>query len=332
MNNIQTSGNGVLGGAYGKATSATSAATATATSRENLSSKVTGLTPEEVVTSPNFLLIDGVLVGAVTITPAMAEEWLKRNVANIRNSKEPSIGEYAEAMRKGQWDFNGAPICYDKDGNLIDGQNRLMACVLANTPFTTSVAYGVVSAVNIDMGRKRTLAELLASLGFTSQAQVSAVVNGIHNYRAKGGTSFNQVGHGEKVLTKKDALAFAEENRDRLTHSVSSTKKTKAVFGKQGYHATMHFLFSEIAGTAIADEFYDKLTSGIGLTSTSPILHLRNRLISHAVNKNEKMTDSAYAGIIIKCWNAWISGQEMIRLTYSYEREKIAKIRRSPVK
>lgn len=329
MNNLQSTGNGVLGGAYGRATASEPT---TATSKENLSSKVSGLTPEEVISSVNFLVIDDVFVGAVTVTPRMAEEWLKRNVANIRNPKEPSIGEYAEAMRKGQWDFNAAPICFNTEGNLIDGQNRLMACIQANTPFTTSVAYGVVSAVNIDMGRKRSLAELLASLGFTSQAQVSAVVNGIHNYRSKNGTSFSQVGHGEKVLTKKDALAFAEANREKLTHSVYSTKKTKAVFGKQGQHATMHFLFSEIAGTSLADEFYEKLTSGIGLDKTSPILHLRNRLIAHAVNKNEKMTDNAYAGIIIKCWNAWIAGQEMLRLTYSYEKEKLAKIRRSPVK
>lgn len=327
--NIQNTGNGVLGGVYGRATAPAPTAVP---SKGNLSSRVSGLTPEEVISSVNFLVIDDVFIGAVTVTPQMAEEWLKRNVSNIRNPKEPSIGEYAESMRKGQWDFNGAPICFDEDGNLVDGQNRLMACIQANTPFTTSVAYGVKSAVNIDMGRKRTLAELLASLGFTSQAQVSAVVNGIHNYRSKNGTSFSQVGHGEKVLTKKDALAFAETNRDRLTHSVHFTKKTKAIFGKQGQHATMHFLFSDVAGTALADEFYDKLTSGIGLDKTNPILHLRNRLLAHALNKNEKMTDNAYAGIIIKCWNAWIAGQEMQRLTYSYEKEKIAKIRRSPVK
>ena len=84
MNNIQTSGNGVLGGAYGKATSATSAATATATSRENLSSKVTGLTPEEVVTSLNkiaryvpgsFVGMD-VIVGFPTETAEQFEDTL----------------------------------------------------------------------------------------------------------------------------------------------------------------------------------------------------------------------------------------------------------------
>lgn len=128
MNNLQSTGNGVLGGAYGRATASEPT---TATSKENLSSKVSGLTPEEVISSVNFLVIDDVFVGAVTVTPRMAEEWLKRNVANIRNPKEPSIGEYAEAMRKGQWDFNAAPICFNTEGNLIDGQNRLMACIQA---------------------------------------------------------------------------------------------------------------------------------------------------------------------------------------------------------
>lgn len=325
-----TSSNSVLGGMFGRAK--TSTVPAKTIEKENLSSKVSGFTPEEVVTSPNFILVEGVLLGAVTITPLMAEEWLKRNVANIRKPKTPSIGEYSEAMKKAQWDFNGDPIRFDKEGNLVDGQNRLISCVESGKSFTTAVVYGIESSDNIDGGRKRTLAELVASVGFNNQTQVSAVINGIHNYRSKAGTSFSQVGHGEKVLTKKDALKFANENRDTIAHSINNTKKTKVMFGKWGTHSILYFLFAEIAGDAIAEEFYSKLISGIGLAGNSPILHLRNRLTAHVGNKNEKMTDNAYSGLVIKCWNAWVSGQEMQRLVYNYDKDKIAKIRRSPVK
>lgn len=298
----------------------------------NVSIKLTDFSPESVVTSPNFSLIDGVLVGAITITPAIAENWLQRNTDNIRKPMTPSIGEYAEAMKKGQWDFNGDPIRFNKDGVLVDGQNRLMSCIASSKPFTSVVVYGIESAINVDVGRKRNVAQLVAHEGFNDSAQVSAAVNGIHNFRSKNGTSFSQVGHGQKILTKADAVEFARANATNLIHSVNATKKAGKVFGKWGLHSTLHFLFAEKAGNALADNFYEMLSTGANLTNTSPVRHLMLRLTEEKGNKNKKMTSNAYAGLIIKCWNAWISGQEMQRLTYNYEREKIPVIRRSPVK
>jgi len=308
--------------------------TAKAKDKTELSSTVksTSLSPEDIVTSPNFNLIDGVLVGAVTITPTMAEVWLERNTDNIRNPMRPSIGEYTEAMKLGQWDFNGDPIRFDKKGILVDGQNRLLSCVQSGKSFTSVVVYGIESALNIDVGRKRTLAQLVAHEGFSDGAQISAAINGIYNFRAKNGTSLMQVGHGEKPLTKADAIKFAQDNGTALIHSVNATKQAGKLFGKWGVHSTLHFLFAEKAGQVLADTFYEMLSTGANLGEASPIRHLMLRLNANKGDKHSKLSLNAYVGIVVKCWNAWVSGQEMRRLTYSYEKEGVAKIRRSPVK
>lgn len=305
-----------------------------AQTKTDLSANVTSngdLSPEEFVTSQNFQSIEGKLVGAMTITPAIAEKWLERNVANVRNPMEPSIGEYAEAMKKGQWDFNGETIKFDKDGNLADGQNRLISCVQSGKSFISVVVYGIDSAMNIDGGRKRTDAQLLANEGFSDSPSVSALVNALHNFKAKSGTSFSQVGHGKSVLTRQDKLQFAKDNARELMHSISATKKTAALFNKPTVHSALHFLFAEKAGTALADEFYTSLIDGVALSATSPILHLKTKLSVERGNKNAKMASNAYAGLIVKTWNLWISNQEVQRLTYSYDRDGIGKIKRSPI-
>jgi hypothetical protein len=326
------SGIGVLSDLFNSAAASAPAKTPS-NKKENLSSKLTlaDLSPEEVVTSPNFVLVEGVLTGAVTVTPKMAELWLTRNTKNIRKLREVSTIKYSEAMRKDQWDFNGESIKFDESGNLVDGQTRLSACILANKPFVTAVQYGVKSAINIDVGQSRTLEQLLASRGVTDSVSIAAAINYIHNYSDKGSTGFVTVGHGRHVLTREDALNFAEDNIDELIHSAEATKKSRSLFNKHGLHTALHFLFSRVSGQALADAFYADLQSGAGLASTSPILHLRERLTAERARKYNKMILNAYAGTIIKGWNYYICKTVVSRFQYDYAKEKVPSIKRSPL-
>src|SRR4051794_26652549 len=81
-------------------------------------------------------------VYVVTITPDQAKELLVRNTNN-RRQKDRAIAEYARAMRTGAWQVTNQGLGFDKKGTLADGQNRLLACIEADTPFTTLVATGL---------------------------------------------------------------------------------------------------------------------------------------------------------------------------------------------
>ncbi|NUN01320.1 MAG: hypothetical protein HUU41_09415 [Bryobacteraceae bacterium] len=58
------------------------------------------------------------------ITPELARQWLERNVRN-RPISENTVIAYGLDMLEGRWQYDGAPIRFDTDGNLIDGQHRL---------------------------------------------------------------------------------------------------------------------------------------------------------------------------------------------------------------
>lgn len=65
------------------------------------------------------------------VTPEMAKAWLLNNPEN-RPIEEGRVREYADKMRRGEWKEKmpgGAPLIVMKEGELINGQHRLMAVV-----------------------------------------------------------------------------------------------------------------------------------------------------------------------------------------------------------
>ena len=93
---------------------------------------------------------------ATTITPEMASDLLKKNYANRKISK-PNYTHYMTDMINGNWQLNGETIKVAIDGELIDGQNRLTACVMSGKSFRTVLITGLPNVVKktIDSGKKR---------------------------------------------------------------------------------------------------------------------------------------------------------------------------------
>lgn len=65
------------------------------------------------------------------VTPAMANEWLKRNNPLNRSLNQASIDRYVSEMLNDTWDYTHQAVAFDRDDVLIDGQHRLTALVLA---------------------------------------------------------------------------------------------------------------------------------------------------------------------------------------------------------
>lgn len=89
-----------------------------------------------------------------TITPALAEQWLKTK--NVRN-RTPNLGRVAAIAADivaGRWVENGATIGFGADDTLYDGQHRLMAIVKAGLPVRSIVVRGLAPEARdlIDMG------------------------------------------------------------------------------------------------------------------------------------------------------------------------------------
>lgn len=100
-------------------------------------------------------------VEVVRMTPDMARAILKNN-PNNRNVKRDRVSLYASDMEKGRWQLNGESIVIDADGNLKDGQHRLMAVVKSQCTVPMIVVSGVDTDCNIyDRGSGRSVKDIM---------------------------------------------------------------------------------------------------------------------------------------------------------------------------
>ena len=105
----------------------------------------------------------------ITITPSMAQDMLDRNMKNNRKLNHNTIRRYARIMKAGGWNLTHQGIAFDEKGELIDGQHRLHAIIMANEPIQMMVTYNVQhedgAAFTIDMGTKRTTQNVIQISG-----------------------------------------------------------------------------------------------------------------------------------------------------------------------
>ena len=99
----------------------------------------------------------------IEITPELAEKWLEKNDQNQRHVISAHVRRLAEDMKSGKWEQNGETIKFDTEGNLLDGQHRLLACIEAGVSFTSIVVTGIQNAarMTIDVGTQRTPKDVL---------------------------------------------------------------------------------------------------------------------------------------------------------------------------
>lgn len=80
-----------------------------------------------------------------TITPEKAKEYLKHNVKN-RTVKVGTVASYARDILRGEFVTTHQGIAFNTEGELFDGQHRLLAVIAADTPVEMMVARDVPNA------------------------------------------------------------------------------------------------------------------------------------------------------------------------------------------
>jgi hypothetical protein len=163
------------------------------------------------------------------VTPAIAKEWLSKNVAN-RKLKTNKVDQFARDMASGNWQPTHQGIAFYEDGTLADGQHRLKAIVQADKPVLMLVTMNLSKSalMAVDMGTPREAHDIAKLGGYpdwinpSTIAIVRALLGKLHNVKAT--ASFAEiVNYCNKY---SNSIIFA--------HAVTSSRKrglTAAVIG-----------------------------------------------------------------------------------------------------
>lgn len=257
-----------------------------------------------------------------TVTPAMASKWLQTMVNNRTLSQSKAI-EYAISIDDDRWSVNGETIKFDAEGRLFDGQHRLQACVLADKPFKTYVAYGISDTdafSTVDVGKNRSHGDVFSIAGYPSCNLASGAALLVYQYKNKhfgpGGSINRRYTKGSKdilkkldrlpvkgaTVTKEELLNFAAPFKERLIAAVrfAENVKTKKMLSS-GMVAGCYFLFCEKSEDD-AKRFFMDLSEGVWLSGSDSVYWLRERLMTNMANPN-KLQRGAILTLVFKAWN-----------------------------
>ena len=236
-----------------------------------------------------------ITVSFETITPDLARAMLKTNTHN-RKTRPVAIGAMARDMQNGQWLVNGDTIRF-YDGNVLaDGQHRLIACIEADTPFTTLVVRGLPEEAGrtIDQGLKRTAADVLALAGFPpgytwllaamSRAVLAFCVQRPRIYPSVGELEQVAIRYKQEFLMSARAIQRVPKVTPGATASLSGAIYAICLILPEHSHKAADILAA--------------MTGDAQALARHPTLHtLRERLISRELSGIRRTRDREYQGL-----------------------------------
>lgn len=248
-----------------------------------------------------------------TITPTMAREMLSKNASNFRRANIRVVARYADDMRFGRWHVNGASIVFGRDGNLIDGQHRLLACIESDRPFRTLVVTDCESEEGIDDGRARTAAQWFEHMDISCSKDVASTARLIL-MSLDGSISKKSVATSYSNAMLKE---FVSENKDAISDAVRMTTHQKhlprSVLGMTLFRGTEEgFSIPSLSKDAV--EFVTGIYTGAELSRGDPRLTLRDRM-SHQTS-HMKIDRVTIRAITIIAWNKWVRHERSLNLAW----------------
>ena len=194
------------------------------------------------------------------ITPEKAADYLEKNTKRNRKVANRRVHLFARDMASGRWVSNGEPIIFDKSGELIDGQHRLLAIIEAGIPVKMLVVRGVPKKAfeTIDQGSSRTLAVVLGSTGVQASSARAACT-----FDKTGSVEIAARARAEHKPTTAELVEWYTANEDTLQSYVLQYGRLRRVVGKLSSVATIVALrAADLRGINI-DGFVDDLCSAL---------------------------------------------------------------------
>jgi len=280
-----------------------------------------------VLNDPNLSITIPINTFRVLVTPAIAEYWLTLNQGN-RNMKPRNLAQIVQDMRTGQWSEDPVDyIGFDEQGVLRNGQHTLQGIVITGKSFWLEVKINMSkrAIAVMDTGAKRTSADLLFIEGMKFPIQKAAAAkfvllfkSGRYSDAAEGSVRQRDK---DLTVTNNSVLRFVKQHPE-MEEIIKDFQNylNKGWRGLSSSEMTaLYMIFSE-KNVNQAEDFFEKLVQGTGLGLTSPIYHLRERLLANR-NARKKMGKREKIALIVLAWNSYRSNERVKFLSFNDKME-----------
>jgi hypothetical protein len=243
------------------------------------------------------------------ITPEIAKAYLQHNTNN-RSISKTGVDVFAGDMTDGYWQLTGDSIKFATDGELIDGQHRLMAVIKAGTPQQFLVVRNVSKESKrvTDTGKPRGLCHVLDFDHFKNTRALASITRRAYCFH-------HGVASKNPHITHSRLLCFLQDNMDLVDVATWVT----------GRHSLLQLIPGGLLGaicfatmradSAMSDEFFNLLDLP-PQNKKHPVTILKTALSNNALRGRKKLDWRYTWAISIKGWNAFYERREISLLKY----------------
>jgi hypothetical protein len=222
----------------------------------------------------------------VFVTPEMAQKFLNSNDKN-RLPSPSNVNTLKNEILKLQWMVGTDVIGFDVDGQLCNGQHRLIALIESGT---TGVWMYIMKGIDeryiqkADTGQKRSAADVLKMYGIPSRLKnivASSSKTAICILQGKADAKIQSTGY----ITNSECLEFVKANEKQVLISCEYAKDFTAKFMDKNTIAFLHLLYSQSNRKEI-EMFFDEVESGNSKGAKTAATALRKILIDDKNNRD----------------------------------------------
>jgi hypothetical protein len=244
----------------------------------------------------------------VTLSPGLAKEILRRNTRN-RPIRPADVSKWARLMAAGKWHLNGEAFKIDVNGDVLDGQHRLLAVVKSGATIQILMVSGLAPEAQetMDSGSKRTTADTYSLRNEQNYRHLAAIARKVWLWD-----------RGDRRFSAKENPSTPE-----LTALLEEfpTLRRSADIAARVYNAHFRAIPPSVVGVAhhltsrIAPDdatwFFQRLGDGAELPVKHPILTLRTRTQADK-DRGLEVTDGRHLAQLHTVWNAVRAGKKSL--------------------
>jgi hypothetical protein len=242
----------------------------------------------------------------VEISPAIALALLERNRTN-RSVARNRVAMLAHDMCAGAWEIGNNALGIGEDGELFDGQHRLLAVVRSNQTVKMPVMRGLSrgARATIDQGRPRSVGDNLRILdGEIHGPRIVGWLNAIEEIETRKSSPLSHAMVQARMARFDEAIRWFTQHAPR---------------GRPFYRSAVvgAFVFAYQTRRTEVQEFARGYASGAGLPEGSPVLTLRDYVADPVRVRAD--TARVVSQKALRCLAAYVQGETVDRLFPSEE-------------
>ncbi len=240
----------------------------------------------------------------ITIDPASAEVLLQERNEGNRPPKPNKVQQFASDMLSKKWGVTGDTLKFAPDGRLLDGQNRLAACVRANKAFTTHVVFNIDPSLfgRMDIGKPRNPADVLHIAGYKYASTLAAAVRWTY--------LLDTNPYNRETLRPEFVLDLVRDKYPDIEARLKDGRSINRQYAHPaGQIAALIYKFAK-SDAEKANDFVRAWLSGQRNGKYQIIDTMQALLHSQKANNNGRIHELTRASVIIKAWNLFKLGHK----------------------